>query len=116
MGTTDGDNPDLAARVATIRSNFVAGLPGRIEQLERSWRAVREHADAEACRSLMQTAHTLAGSGTTFGFAEISALAQVINGVVRGVLEHNEPLTSDRVAEIEAALAGLRRQVDALSM
>ncbi len=59
---------------AQMRAEFVAGLPTRIAKL-RAAKARTDAGDSEADAELHTLAHQLHGTGTTFGFAEITAAA-----------------------------------------
>jgi len=74
----------------TLRQHYLAALPGRIDALES---ARAEIEDAEARATLRRIAHSLKGSGASYGF----------------------PRVSDAAAAAETAPdAGLAEQVDAL--
>ncbi len=71
---------DIAARMAELRQRYVASLDGHIARLD-DWRAGLGAGalDAAARTELKGVAHRLAGTGKTYGFAEISEAARRID-------------------------------------
>ncbi len=74
------DHSDVSAQMAELRTRYVASLDGHVSRLE-DWRVRLEGGDlAEADRlELKGVAHRLAGTGKTYGFAEISEVARLID-------------------------------------
>ena len=66
----------LEDRLAAIRSSFCSGLAAHIENLENAAKSMSKSEDDSVARSafadVQKIAHRLAGSGTTFGFPEIT--------------------------------------------
>lgn len=89
------------------RNNYARALPGRVEDMERRWRAlasgIRCDGDAE---ELGRAAHALRGSGSTFGFPEISRNAGLVEQLLQG-LPQGRP-SRRRAARVAAALDSLR--------
>jgi len=60
-----------------LREQFVKGAPDRLEKLRRSLDALEhEPASPDRLKEVLRHFHTLAGSGTTFGFPVVSELAR----------------------------------------
>ena len=62
----------LEASLRAIEEAYVAGLPGRLNDIENSLkRCLDEPGDAAHYEALVQQLHSLAGSAGTFGFSEL---------------------------------------------
>ncbi|MEA1650528.1 response regulator [Nitrospirillum sp. BR 11164] len=76
---------ELLARVQKIRQDFMAGLPDRLAQIRQAAEALEglDGDDASAARAdLARHAHSLVGSGATFGLPDLSVAARALEGVV----------------------------------
>ena len=75
----------LNDRLAELRSSFRSGLATRIEELEAAIEIVAASEDSpdalSALERVQQIAHQLAGSGTTFGFPEITRNARELEEI-----------------------------------
>ena len=63
-----------------VQQMYREALGSRIEALEAARRSLQE-GDPEARESIMRIAHTLKGSGGTYGFQEISDAAEDVGTV-----------------------------------
>lgn len=78
--------PDVLQKISVLNQKFANGLIEKVEIIASVWRDVRSEPRDESKRcDLHRMVHTLAGSGQTFGFPEIS----VIGLELEEVLERN---------------------------
>jgi len=97
-----------------LRTYFAARLPVRLGEIEAAWReTVRQDwsgVDAEALRRFHRLVHSLAGSGATFGYPEVSRAARELERFVEPVSGRGEAPGDPAgfVERVEALLAGLR--------
>lgn len=60
-----------------LKANYASQLPEKVLDIEKTWGEVMTGKDAEnLIKDLRQKVHSLAGSGTTFGFKDISEYAR----------------------------------------
>lgn len=70
----------LAERIRSVRAGFVAALPDKESDIAHHWNTLRHQGwDPAVATGLQRLAHTLAGSGGTFGFPEISSTARALD-------------------------------------
>ena len=63
--------------ISDLRDDYAAALPGRVAQIEELWqRLVAEEVPPAGLEELIRMAHGIAGSGSTFGFAQASHAAR----------------------------------------
>ena len=108
-------NPALLAFLASLetqRADFRSSLPQRLDQIESLWcQVLNDEAPAEALASLERCAHSLAGSGATFGFAAMGNAARVLELVVNPLLGSAQALTPMAQTEVNQAIEALRRSL-----
>lgn len=100
-------NDTLEAVLETLRREYLADAPGRITELQKDLRAFRA-GEAGAAESLAGRFHRLAGSGGSYGFPEVSAIARGMERRLRGK-DASPPPDADQVA---AAIEELTRAFD----
>jgi HPt (histidine-containing phosphotransfer) domain-containing protein len=93
-----------------LREYFAGRLPDRLAEIEEACRAAQD-ADwtGQPLRTFHRLAHSLAGSGTTFGFPEVSETARNLERLLEGIMESGASPGEIEMREIEGFLAGLRR-------
>lgn len=108
------DNPkDIKERLEELKRAYVNGLGAKIEEVETAAQAAGDDPlsgqGLEALDALKQLVHKLAGSGGTFGFAEISDAAERAETACGAMLETP---SMDRWRSIEGHLEELRNAVE----
>jgi len=89
-----------------LRENYAQQLPGKIAALETAAKECSDRAGVAALRSL---AHGLAGSGSTFGFPEVSETARRLEVLVQTVLDEGRRLSAAEAEIIAGYLDALQR-------
>ena len=73
------DPADLAKQLAALQASYVEQLPGKLEGLRDSLHALLHGSwDPETIRTAHRQAHSLTGSGATFGFEPLSHAARIL--------------------------------------
>ncbi len=108
------DNPkDINERLEELKRAYVNGLGAKIEEVEAAAQAAGDDPlsgqGLEALDALKQLVHKLAGSGGTFGFAEISDAAERAETACGAMLETP---SMDRWRSIEGHLEEMRNAVE----
>ena len=100
--------PSFAAFLEAQRADYRSSLPQRLAQIDSLWRqALNDEAPAPALASLERCAHSLAGSGATFGFAALGDAARVLELAVSPLLGAAHALTPAAQAEVNRAVDAL---------
>ena len=106
---------DLEDRLAVLRTSFCKGLAAPIEELEGAANSIAPSEDVSTARSALQRvreiAHRLAGSGTTFGFPEITRTARALEGECEERLAADDRPTADDQAQLAEFIEVLRGAV-----
>lgn len=98
--------PDFQAQLRALQEAFAKELPKRIDDLEIAW----EVGDSLASRleAVRRQAHSLAGSGGTFGFPELSQAARALERRVQFLQQAPSPLDPTLETEIDQEVRALR--------
>jgi HPt (histidine-containing phosphotransfer) domain-containing protein len=85
-----------------LREYFSERLPHRLREVEDAWRDVRESTwGPEPVKRLHRLAHSLAGTGATFGFPAVSDAARRLEALLQGTVEKTAPPPSpERIEEL----------------
>ncbi len=103
---------DLDERLAALRASFGDKLDGRLDEIE----AAMVHLDAAdgtedvlaALGEIRGFAHRLAGSGSTFGFPEVSRIAGDVEALVEALIANESPPEADDSDRLATFLSELR--------
>jgi len=80
----------LLQRLQALRDDYVSDYPQRILELSLSWRELSENrSDADIIETFHRQAHSLKGSGATFGFTEVSTLATQLDAILGSLAKDN---------------------------
>nr|CRH05739.1 Putative response regulator receiver modulated diguanylate cyclase [Candidatus Magnetococcus massalia] len=100
------------AKMQAARRKYAEQLPDKITQMEQVWAELCQHGwDEESLRTFHRMVHTLAGSGATFGLAEVGAQARELELMLKSQLDGKSSLDSEQQQTITVAMAELRRIV-----
>ena len=109
----DPGSNGLLARLNALSMEFGNTLGERIQSVRNIWSSVPKSAsltDAkDALTRIHDVVHTLAGAGKSFGFPLVSTAAAPLDGLFRLLLEQNQPLTREEIAQIELLIQGLEQ-------
>jgi len=83
----DRDPPEIMALLSALNAGFATRLPARMSDLEAALQSCLDNpADTGRWIVLRRQLHSLAGSAGSFGFAEISRRARVLEQEVDAIL------------------------------
>lgn len=100
---------DLDLELRDLQQYFAGRLPERLEEIEITWREVRDMGWApDALRELHRLAHSLTGAGGTFGFPEVTRTARALERYLKECLEPGIPREETAAPRVEALLEELR--------
>ena len=111
--STDSKNKNITEQLAALQELFRKQLPQKIEALEKPWIFLRDHEiTEEGLQEIHRIAHTLAGSGGTFGAGEISQIARRLEIRLKEILQKcsitQDCLTPYNIQEINTCIEDLK--------
>lgn len=99
----------IQTQLNLLREEYAAQIPQKIEMIEKTWSAVAPASRCdETIRSIHHMVHSIAGSGTTFGFPTLSTAARTLETTLYNILEHARPLSAEQQRQITILLEALR--------
>jgi len=108
------DHDELEAKLAVIKRDYIAEIPARATSLRSAWILTQSEDWAQpSLRELHRLVHGLAGSGATFGFADLSAHAHALELPLKALLEDpsvERSVLPELFEALMAALAAVARQ------
>ncbi len=110
---TDRAEPSaILARLNALSNEFAETLGGRVSDVRRLWNPVLKaslHEQTESLGQIHEIVHMLAGAGKSFGFPQVSTAAAPLDGLFRLLLEQNQTLSKEEIAQIEVLVQVLEK-------
>jgi len=104
-------SPALEEQLRALSDGYARKLPEKLAQIGALWMVVRDEAPSswpvDALSNLHRMVHSLAGSGTTFGFAEVSKYARRAEIVLKPLALAGVAPGAAQKRDLEAALRAL---------
>lgn len=69
---------DIQARLERLHQDYARQLPDKVAVIDRLWQQLLAAPDAAARQELIRLCHTLAGSGASYGFAQVTEACRQI--------------------------------------
>jgi DNA-binding response OmpR family regulator len=96
-------------QLVEMQQDYASRLPGKIIELEQIWERIQGRGDTtEDLALLRRKVHSLSGSGTTFGFKEISEYARQMELLVDMIITEGKNTISRRKDKINELLDNMR--------
>ena len=91
-----------------LRRYFAYRLPARVSEIEAARDAARDAGwGKEPLRTFHRLAHSLAGTGATFGFPEVSDVSRRLESLLKAALGSGAPLDEHEVEDLLTRLREL---------
>lgn len=109
MATTPDE---FRRKLSALRREYLQLLPAKVGEIESGWiSALKNHSDVTQLRALHRFAHSLVGSGATFGHPGLSEAARVLEQFFKQLIEHAQPAGPEDAHRVEELLMRLRASV-----
>jgi len=92
------------------RGDYRRGLPGKLDEMERLASRIGTDPSVDLA-GLERLAHSMAGSGGTFGFAELGEAAKALEMSVQRLKESGEEASAAQREEVLAAIRDLKTKL-----
>jgi len=92
-----------------LQQDYASRLPDKIIELEQIWERIQRRSNTKSDLALLRRkVHSLAGSGTTFGFKQISEYARQVELLVDMIISEGEKTIAQRKNKINELLDNMR--------
>ena len=99
---------NIRERLRELTMQFTEQLPGRLQAIRSGIEKLEaDRTSADALNEIRTHAHRLAGSGSTFGFQTLSAVAREIERFIINVAKNGQTIEEKDVAEIKRLASDL---------
>ena len=102
---------DIEDTLAKMKENYVALLPEKIGAIRSLWEKVSSGKDSENISEIYRMAHTLAGSGSTFGQNLVSKKAKDLENYIKDISKDGFIFNDTHMKEIEDRLKILENSI-----
>ena len=95
-----GKKQDTQQKLQQLRQQYAEKLPERIRGLEQQWLALELDRQTPEYENLIREFHSLAGSGTSYGFPKITLLSREIEQILleaKASSEHQPELLKEKI-------------------
>lgn len=96
------------AHLEQLHAQFVAGLPERAQQIEALWQQLTQAWTQPTVEGLHLLVHRLVGSGSSYGFPELSGGAQQIEFFLQ---QHKAAVTQEEREQLDQLVVALVREL-----
>ena len=107
------DAGSFQEKMDALREEYRQLLPAKIDEVETALAKLKATGGAKsAVLHLRALVHSLSGSGSTFGYSQLSARAGEAEGLINPLLDDEQPLTHELTGAIEAAVDAMRAVIE----
>ena len=104
------DPAGLQAKLKALSDAYAAQLPEKLRQIEQAWSQLpRGEWDEDGFQTLHRMAHSLTGSGKTFGFALLSDVARNLEECFKQIMQAKAAPGEEQRKRIRVLLSELRQ-------
>jgi len=99
---------NFSAHLQQLHAQFVAGLPERAQQIEALWQQLTQAWTPLSVEGMHLLVHRLVGSGSSYGFPELSSAAQQVEIFLQ---QHKTAVTDREREQLNQMVVSLVRQL-----
>jgi diguanylate cyclase (GGDEF)-like protein len=104
------NDTNIQEQLRALRETYAVQLPGKLEEIDTHWQMLSGGEwDSATAEVLHRLTHSLAGSGSTFGFPELGEVSRSIEQLLKACLQEGLAPEKEQSTRIEALLSELRR-------
>lgn len=92
------------------RRDYRSGLPQKLHEMERLAALIGSDPTVDLA-GLERLAHSMAGSGGTFGYEDLGNAARTLERSVQRLVESGDRATTEQAEEVRQALAALKTRL-----
>ncbi len=104
-----GSTTELQEKLRLLAESYAAKLPDKIDQIDQLWGQLQSEWNEEGLQMLHRMTHSLTGSGKTFGFAELSSAARILEESLKGLLQSKVHANEQQCVQIQQQIEELQR-------
>lgn len=98
---------EMEKQLALLKEKYLASLPNKIRDIRTLWEVLVEKKNLAGLEELHRMAHSLSGSGATFGAAHVSILAKELENHVKEFVSDVRIFEPENISQIDVLLNNL---------
>lgn len=111
------DDKGFSETLTQLRADYAANLPNEFRELrELFWKFVQAPGHYDLIRACYIRVHNLKGSGTTFGFPEITEIAGELTAILGPIQEGKVAPSAEITTEVSHLLYLMEERIDEVSL
>ncbi len=99
----------LQEKLQSLAAMYAERLPEKISKIEEVWKNLQKERNTSDLEILHRMVHSLTGSGKTFGFAELSIKARILEQNLKRVIQLNNIIDDSDYLEINNQIVALNQ-------
>jgi len=108
-----GDQSEsVAAQMAALREKYAKKLRGRVEEIQSHWETLQADWQPNLVEELHREAHTIAGTGLTFGFKQLGETARQLEHAIQPLSQSEQPPNEAQSQQIVTLISELQQAVE----
>ena len=100
--------PEVQAVLTDLQQKFARELPDKTAEIVAGWKRLLCEWDFSTTLEMMQRFHSLAGTGTTFGFPDVTRIARELEQIFLDRMDQLEPPSPELMEQITRRIRELR--------
>lgn len=100
---------ELQEKLKSLAATYAERLPEKINKIEKVWQRFQKERNTNDLEILHRMVHSLTGSGKTFGFAELSIKARILEQNLKRVIQLNNVIEDSDYLEINNQIIALNQ-------
>ena len=100
---------DIKQKLQLLRQQYADKLPERVIDIEQKWLALNQtNPETIEYQNLIREFHSLAGSGASYGFANVTTLSREIENILLESVSNNNQHSEEIINQINTKLSALK--------
>ena len=100
---------DIQSKLAHLQHNYARQLPAKVQVIEQAWQTLIDAPEPGPLQDMIRLCHTLAGSGASYGFEQVTRVCRAIEQQLRDIEKQARAPDSAEQAQIQQQLQQLQR-------
>jgi len=100
---------EFEEKLQSLAAMYAERLPNKISEIEKVWQRLQNEWDQDGLVVMHRLVHSLSGSGKTFGFADLSIKARILEQNLKRIAQLGKAIDDTEYLEINNQIAALNQ-------
>ena len=98
---------EMEKQLAVLREKYLASLPSKVNGIRSLWVNILKDKDLLGVDDMHRMAHSISGSGATFGATQVSQSAKSLENYIKACISDECVFEAENISQIETLLSDL---------